>query len=95
MLSLMILNKDEQIQSLVNQLRASDPMTLATLQANTTSQHSSTSDEYLGMDDESEADRYEQFRSNPTALGEFSIIDLTDEDFTLSDIEKVALGMKD
>ena len=70
-------------------------MTLATLQANTTSQHSSTSDEYLGMDDESEADRYEQFRSNPTALGEFSIIDLTDEDFTLSDIEKVALGMKD
>jgi hypothetical protein len=47
------------------------------------------------MDDESEADRYEKFRSNPTAIGEFSIIDLTDEEFTLSDVEKVALGMKD
>lgn len=70
-------------------------MTLATLQANTTSQHSLTSDEYLGMDDESEAERYEKSRSNPTAIGEFSVIDLTEEEFTLSDIEKVALGMKD
>jgi hypothetical protein len=66
-------------------------MTLATLQANTTSLNSSTSDEYVGMGDEEEARRF-----SPMSVGEYSVVDLTEsEDFNLTDLEKLALGIRD
>ena len=59
-------------------------MTLATLQANTTSLNSSTSDEYVGMGDEEEARRF-----SPMSVGEYSVVDLAEsEDFNLTDEEK-------
>lgn len=73
-------------------------MTLATTNANTGLLTHLTSDQvpYVAHDDVSEAARYEQAVGDIRAIGDLSSVEYPmDEEVSLSDLEKAALGIKD